>query len=258
MQIKLEKVFYNNLSNIDLEINHNRITGIIGRISSGKTDLCLLLSKYVISENGFINFSSDERISLISNNLLEDMIIGNVKEFIKQKSIDFNYKVSNIEKRVLDIIKMVGLDSSILEKNLENVSRTEKIRILIAQNLLYNPDVIILDQVFEELDEVLKTKLFKLFIKLKKFYNKTIIIVANNVDTIYGFIDDLIILDMGNLVCYGDKFKVYEDDKVLNNVFIDKPTTIYFKKQLKKYKNIKLGNNDSINELIKDVYREVR
>ncbi len=258
MQIKLEKISYNNLSNINLEIEHNKITGVIGGISSGKTDLCLLLSKYAKPKNGFIKFSNDKKISLVSNFLIDDMIIGNVEEFIKEKSVKFNYKISNIDKRVQDIVKMVGIDISLLKRELSGISRTEKIRILIAQNLLYNPDVIILDNIFEELDDVEKTKLFKLFIKLKKFYDKTIIISSNNVDIIYEFIDNLIILDNNNLICYGDKYEVYNNEEVLNSIFIDKPITIFFKKELQKYKGIKLGNNDSINELIKDVYREVR
>lgn len=258
MQIKLENAFYNKLSNINLEIEHNKITGIIGGISAGKTDLCLLLSDYVKPKSGSIIFSSDKKICLVSNFLINDMIIGNVEIFIKEKSLKYNYKITNIDKRVQDILKMVGIDISLLKRDLSNISRTEKIKILIAQNLLYNPDVIILDNILEELDDLEKTKLFKLFIKLKKFYDKTIIISSNNVDIIYEFIDNLIILDNNNLICYGDKYEVYNSEEVLNSVYIDKPITIFFKKELQKYKGIKLGNNDSINELIKDVYREVR
>lgn len=258
MQIKLENVYYNKLSNINLEINDNRITGIIGNISSGKTDLCLLLSKSSNITSGTIIFENNEKISLLTNSLIEDMIFGNVSEFIKEKSTLYKYKLSNIDKRVEDIIKMVGLDDSVLNKDLSKVSRTEKIRVLLAQNLLYNPSLIILDNIFDELDNKEKTKLFKLFIKLKKFYNKTIVVSSNNIDEIYEFIDDLIILNDGNLMIYGDKFEVYNNESILNNNSIDKPITIWFKKVLKEKKGITLGNNDCINELIKDIYREIR
>lgn len=258
MQITLKNIKYSRLNNINLIIEDNKITGIIGSVGSGKTDLAMLIGKISNPEYGTIEYTTQDKIGIISSFSYEEMLDGSVEDFIKSKSIRYNYKLDSIDKRVEEILKMVGLSNSILQRNVFNVSKSEKIKILLSQMLLYNPELIILDSITEELDSKSRTKLFKLIIKLKKFHNKTIIISSLKADNIYEFVDNLIILDNGKIVCSGNKFDVYNDINVINNEFISKPLTIEFKNKIKKEANIDLGNNDSINELIKAIYREVR
>lgn len=261
MQIVLKNIKYNKLDNISLTINDNRITGIVGSIGSGKTDLVMLIGKKLKPEHGNIDYSfndSSKKIGIISNSSYEEMLDGNVDTFIRKKSIEYNYKLETIDKRVEEILKMVGLQISILDRNVFNISKSEKIKVLLSQILLYNPELIVLDSIIEELDSRSRTKLFKLIIKLKKFYNKTIIITSCNVDSIYEFTDDLIILEHGKVLANGNKFDIYNNEEILNNEFIVKPLVIEFKNKIKLKSNIDLGNNDSINELIKAIYREIR
>lgn len=261
MQIILKNIKYNKLDNISLTINDNRIIGIIGSVGSGKTDLVMLIGKKFEPEHGNIDYSfndSIKKIGIISNSSYEEMLDGNVDTFIRKKSIEYNYKLETIDKRVEEIIKMVGLQTSILGRNVFSISKSEKIKVLLSQILLYNPELIVLDSIIEELDSRSRTKLIKLIIKLKKFYNKTIIITSCNVDNIYEFADDLIILDHGKVLATGNKFDIYNKKEILNNEFISKPLTIEFKNKIKLNSNIDLGNNDSINELIKAIYREIR
>lgn len=261
MQINIENVTYNKLKNINTKIEDNKITGIIGRLGSGKTDLTLLISGYIKGEKGTINYNKDIQssdIGIISNFSYDDMLYGTVKEFIKRDSIKYNYKLSDIDNRVDEILKMVGLSNDILNKSVFSISTSEKTRVILSQILLYNPELIILDSAFEELDSKSRTKLFKLLIKLKKFYNKTIIITSSNIDAIYELCDNLILLDNNNIVFYGDKYSAFNIEEVLNNPFIIKPTVIEVKEKIKEKLGKDLGNNDSINELIKAIYREVR
>lgn len=261
MQIILKDIKYNKLNNINLNINDNKITGIIGSIGSGKTDLTMLIGNKIVPGVGTIEYDSnqtDEKIGIISNFSYEEMLDGNVDIFIRKKSIEYNYKLETIDKRVEEILKMVGLQASILNKNVFNLSKSEKIKVLLSSLLLYNPELIILDGIIEELDSRSRTKLFKLIIKLKKFYNKTIIITSCNVDNIYEFIDDLIILENGKIVASGNKFDIYNNEEISNNELVPKPLTVEFKNKIKRKLNINLGNNDCINELIKAIYREIR
>lgn len=261
MQINIEKATYNKIKNINLQIENNKITGVVGRLGSGKTDLTLLISGYNKLEKGSIDYNKklqDNDIGVISNFSYNDMLHGTVREFIKKDSIKYNYKINDIDKRVDDIIKMVGLSFDILNKSIFCLSNSEKIKVILSQILLYNPELIILDSVFEELDSKSRTKLFKLLIKLKKFYNKTIIITSSNVDIIYELCDNLILLDNYNVLFYGNKYEAFNNENILNNPFIIKPTVIEVKEKIKEKLGKDLGDNDSINELIKAIYREVR
>ncbi len=256
MQIELNNVKYNKLKNITLQINYNSITGIVGTLGCGKTDLSLVIAKKVKPNSGeLICDINENKIGIITNLSYDEMLYGTSEEFLKKYAIKYNYKISDIDKRIFEIIKMVGLSETILSKPVFNISKSEKTKLLISQILLYNPELIILDNIIEELDNKSRTKLFKLIIKLKKFYNKTILISSSNVNIIYELIDNLIILDNGNLVSYGNKYDVYKN---IDNKFIDIPLILKFSKMIENNKNIKLGHNDNINELIKAIYREVR
>lgn len=232
----------------NIVINDNKITGILGPVNSGKSELSILLSKQI----------KENKVGLISPLSYSDMLKGDIYDFIKEYALKFNYKLDILDKRIDEVLKMVGLSSNILKKDIFNISKSEKIKLLLCRILLYNPELIILDSVIEELDFKTRNKLFKLLIKLKKFYNKTIIITASNVDNIYELVDDLIIICDRKVIAMGNKYEVYEEKEVIDNNFIDKPIMIEFKNKLKKYSNIDIGNNDSINELIKAIYREVR
>lgn len=229
-------------------IDDNKITGILGPVNSGKSELSILLSKQI----------KENKVGIISHLSYSDMLSGNIYDFIKEYAVKYNYKLEILDKRIDEVLRMVGLLSNILKKDIFNLSKSEKIKLLLCRILLYNPELIILDSVIEELDFKTKNKLFKLLIKLKKFYNKTVIITASNIDNIYELIDNLIIIYDKKVIALGNKYEVYEEKEVMNNNFIDKPIMIEFKSKLKKYGNIDIGNNDSINELIKAIYREVR
>lgn len=260
MQIILENVNYNKLNNINLNIDDNKIIGVVGHIGSGKTDLIMLIGKQFQPESGEICYlnGKNKRVGIISNFSYDEMLDGSVDTFIRTKTIDYNYKIENIDSRVEEILKMVGLSTNILKEDVFNISKSEKIKVLLSQMLLYNPKLIILDGIIEELDSKSRTKLFKLIIKLKKFYNKTIIITSCNIDNIYEFIDDLIILENNKILSNGNKFDVYNNKDISNNELVQKPLTIEFKNKIKIKSNIDLGDNDSINELIKAIYREMR
>lgn len=261
MQITLNDVSFGKFKNINLNIDNNKITGIIGKVGSGKTDLTLLISKIFNPEKGKILYSNkinENSIGIISNFSYDNMLYGTVEDFIKKDCIKYKYKIDDIDKRVLEIIKMVGLNESILKDKVFNISKSEKTKVLISQMLLYNPELIILDNIIEELDSKSRTKLFKLLIKLKKFFNKTIILTTSNIDAIYEFCDNLVVLDNNSVLISGDKFSVFNNEEIINNPFIVKPLVIEVKDKIKKLKNINLGDNDSINELIKAIYREMR
>ena len=95
----------------------------------------------------------------------------------------------------------------------------------------------------------------KLIIKLKKLYNKTIIISDINIDNIFELIDNLIIINDKDVIYNGEKYEFYASNK--NNLF-EKPLTIILKEEIYEKKGINIGNTDSINELIKAIYRELR
>ena len=223
-------------------LNSNKIIGIIGNSGSGKSEL---LNK----------IKSNKEVGIINQDIIKCNI---VKDQIEYYVREYNYRLKELSDRETEIITMLEIDEDILDKSVYSISESELNKVLIASIMLYNPDNIIFDEVLYALDHKSKTKLLKLLMKLKKFFNKTIVIVSPNIDDIYEFIDDIIVIDEGKIILYDNKYSLYNNNyDLLSGKNIRIPTMVEFIKKMRN-KGIKLDDVDTINELIKTVYREMR
>ena len=223
-------------------LNTNKIIGVIGNSGSGKSSI---ISK----------FKNDKKIGIINSNVIK---CDNVKDQIEYYVREYNYRLKELQDRENEIITMLEIEEDILDKSVYSISESELYKVMIASIMLCNPDNLIFDEVLFSLDSRSKIKLLKLLMKLKKFFNKTIIIVCPNIDDIYEFIDDIIIIDEGKILLHGNKYEIYNDNyDLIKEKNIRIPTIVEFIKQMRD-KGIKLDNVDNINELIKTIYREMR
>lgn len=223
-------------------LNTNKIIGVIGNSGSGKSSI---ISK----------IKSDKKVGIINSNAIK---CDNVKDQIEYYVREYNYRLKELQDRENEIITMLEIEEDILDKSVYSISESELYKVMIASIMLCNPDNLIFDEVLFSLDSRSKIKLLKLLMKLKKFFNKTIIIVCPNIDDIYEFIDDIIIIDEGKILLHGNKYEIYNDNyDLIKEKNIRIPTIVEFIRQMKE-KGIKLDNVDNINELIKTIYREMR
>ena len=256
MQIKVENLCYNRLNNTNFEIEDNKITGIV---SNNADDLNLINQALYCGKNiKYIPRYNKKNIGLVSIMEVFDVVSLSVYDFIISKVNEYKITIQDIDLKIEDLLKKLDLNKIILTKKMNYISTSEKIKIFIIRSLLYNPKVLLIDNIFPPLDSKSRDKVFKLFISLKKFEEKTIIISTIDIDIIYEFVDNIVMIKNGKTILYGNKFKCFEDKEVMDNNFIDKPLVIEIANKVYKNSNIKLGRNESINELIKSIYREVR
>ena len=204
---------------LEFEINDKKINGIVSNDLYTLNNICEKINynyknSFLISINNLNSLCQEDLLNMDINSLL-------------------NYK----------------LDKKIINKDINYLSISEKIRLLFLKCLSYDYDVIIFDCILEILDSDLRTLIIKKILDLNKFKGKTIIISSIDINIIYEIIDSLAIFNNKKCIYYGDKYNVPENFAS----FIKK-----IEKKIYENSNINLGNNDSINELIKAIYREVR
>ena len=195
------------------------------------------------SVSNIIKFNENlsNEVCIISYFNVQNMNEGIVEDFLNTKKN---------EDKLPDALKTLNINSKILSKNICELSTSEKIKILIVNALLKNYEVIYFDNILPCLDSSSRTRLYKLIIKLKKFQNKTILISDINIDNIFEFVDNLIIVS--DTVITGNKYDVFPCD------IINTPITLTLRDKILENKNIDIGKVDSVNELIKAIYREIR
>ncbi len=262
MEIKLENVSYKIIKNISLNIN-GKITCFTGKSGCGISTLLKLIAGLnkpgagtIKIGDGFISNSEVKNISYIRRNT--GYVFQRSDDYFFRKTVRDELKFSlkdykgDISKRISDSLKTVGLDDSYLDRNPFSLSSGEKELLLIASVLAYNPEVIILDEPFRDLDFKNRDKIIKLLKMMKNRYKKTIIIGTLDSDLILKLADKVYVLDDGKIVMSGNKYKVLSSD------LVNKPKLIKFSLMVKNEKNINIGFRDDISDLMKDVYRNVK
>ena len=268
MEIKIKDLYFKYpdedyiLKNINLTISSNIITGIIGPSGSGKTTLVDLIGGLLKPTSGFIRYNNLDKlkngdVGYVFQNPKTQFFCRNVKEEIKLGALINDYKVDVLEERILDVLKIVKLNKNILDKNPLTLSNSEAKKVALAAILIYNPKLIILDEPTSNLDDKSKSEFIKLIKMLKNRYNKTIIIISHDIDLLHKIVDNVVVLYEGKKVLEGNKYDIFKDSKTLKKYGLLPPKVIMFSNKVLNKKGIKLGYRDDINDLIKDIYRNV-
>ena len=221
---------------MQLKFNDRKINILDGKITG-------ITSNSVDDINYFFDNNLSKKIYKISLNNIDYSCNMSVKDYL------LNYY------KIDELLKLLNLSSKIINREVNTLSFSEKVRIEIAFAIIKDYDNIYINNVLSCFDRKTRMYFCKLIIKLKKLYNKTIIISDINIDNIFELIDNLIIINDKDVIYDGEKYEFYASNK--NNLF-EKPLTIILKEEIYEKKGINIGNTDSINELIKAIYRELR
>lgn len=221
---------------MQLKFNDRKINILDGKITG-------ITSNSVDDINYFFDNILSKKIYKISLNNIDYSCNMSVKDYL------LNYY------KIDELLKLLNLSSKIINREVNTLSFSEKVRIEIAFAIIKDYDNIYINNVLSCFDRKTRIYFCKLIIKLKKLYNKTIIISDINIDNIFELIDNLIIINDKDVIYNGEKYEFYISN---NNNLFEKPLTIILKEKIYEKKGINIGNTDSINELIKAIYRELR
>ncbi len=258
------------LKDINLTIQDSKINAVIGTSGSGKTTLVELLNSLLVPTKGKVIVDKDiisEKSQIKNINTLrrkvgivfqfpeEQFFNLTVKKELEFGLLSFNYRTNEIDKRVSDALKMVGLDDSYLDRDPFKLSNGEQRKVAIASILIVNPKIIVFDEPTIGLDYESKKNFIKLIRMLKNRYNKTIIVISHDIDFIHNISDYVILLDKGNVILTGNKYDILGNPDVLKEYNLPVPKVVEFSYKVLKNKGIKMGYRDDVNDLLKDIYR---
>lgn len=259
------------LKNISVCLDSNLIHGIIGPIGSGKSTMLELMNgitkpsrgEVVIGEYdlGKDNFDFNKfryDVGLVYQFPEKQFFCNTVGEEVSFSEKIFEPKNKNIKAKVIKVLKMVGLDESYLNRSPFSLNGGEKRRVAIASVLISNPKLLILDEPTIGLDNNSKKRLMKLLKNLKDKYAKTIVIVTHDVDMLYEIVDNVVVLNNGNLVKCGSKLEVFSDVQGLDENNTPVPSVIRVEKIIYDKTGIDLGYLNGINDLVRAVVRNAK
>lgn len=266
MELKCHEISYNYkgkniLSKLSFVLSSSKIYGFFGSYKTLLLEILDLQKKYrgdIFIDGVLINskncLSFQRQIALVAQKdvFFTSSVIEEMRFIMKY----YHYNPRDLDLRMKNALKMVGLSENFLKRKISTLSSSEKILIKVACAILTNPKIILFDETFVGLDAHSKKLLLGILKKLKTRKDKILIIASNDVDLLYENTDEIVVLEDGKVLVQDDTVKLFTDVTFLKEHQIDIPNLVYFT-NLAKNKRVKLSYHRDILDLIKDVYKHV-
>jgi peptide/nickel transport system ATP-binding protein len=115
-----------------------------------------------------------------------------------------------LDARISELLKMIELDDSFMERLPGELSGGQKQRICIARALAAEPEVIICDEVTSALDQIVQEGILKLLLRLQKEFNITYLFITHDIATVKAISDQIVVMFQGKVVEQGMKSEILE------------------------------------------------
>lgn len=207
------------LGNLDLsvkfDIYNNGVTAFYGPSGAGKTSIINMIAGLIDPDNGLISFnniiffSSDNKINIPTSkrnigyifqdsrlfphlSIKSNLLYGVKKDCNKNLSYGFD-----------DITSLLGI-THLLDRMPSKLSGGEKQRVAIGRALLSKPNFLLMDEPFSSLDNNRKEELLNYITIISNDFNLPIFYVTHSIEEIIKVSSNVLIIENGKVVKYGN------------------------------------------------------
>ncbi len=224
------------LDDVSLEIQENRITGIIGHTGSGKSTLVQMFNGLVKPMSGRILLDGEDiwadpkkissvryRVGLVMQYPEYQLFEDTVKDDIAYGPRNMGLDETEIENRVSEAASFVGLDVALLSKSPFDLSGGQKRRAAIAGIMAMRPEVLVLDEPAAGLDPAGRNSIFDGIRKYADATGAAVVIVSHSMDDMAKYCEDIIVLSHSAVAMSGKRHEVFSQHEKLESIGLGVP-----------------------------------
>jgi ABC-2 type transport system ATP-binding protein len=217
---------------LELHVNRGDVFGFLGPNGAGKSTTIRMMLSLISPTSGTIN--------IFGKSLLENRkeILTNIGAIVEKpdfyqylpaiKNLEILAKISGKEvssKRIVELLDLVGLKDRAKSK-VKTYSHGMKQRLGIAQALLHDPELIVLDEPTTGLDPQGMKEIRDLILRLSKDENKTIFLSSHILSEIELVANRMIIINKGKKIVEGEVSNLLNSNKVKVTVEVENIVTV--------------------------------
>ena len=203
------------VKDVNIEIEEGELVGIIGHTGSGKSTLIQHLNGLIKPTSGKIFIDGvdihDKDIKLRDVRFKVGLVFQYPEYQIFEETVykDIAFGPTNmgldegeIDKRVRETAKLVGIDDSLLNKSPFELSGGQKRRVAIAGVMAMRPKVLILDEPTAGLDPRGREMILG---QIKHYHEETgftVLLVSHSMEDVARFAQKILVMNKGEVFCY--------------------------------------------------------
>lgn len=200
---------------VSFSLQKGKILGLLGKNGAGKSTIFRIIlgileadegeilingKRYSIKESRKIGFLPEEGSLSQELTVYEQLCFyGSLKGMTNDEVLE------NLKKWLIrfDIVEYMN-------RKIKELSKGNRQRIQFIVSILHDPDIVILDEPFSGLDPLGVEKFKEILLELKK-EGKAIIFSSHRMEHVELFCDDILLIDKGKTLCYGNLEKIKEE-----------------------------------------------
>lgn len=212
------------LNDVSISLPRGRTVAVVGESGSGKSTTARVITGLLPPMSGSVTFNGEplpaalkdrskdqlQRIQMIYQMADTAMNPRQTVEDIIGRPLEFylGLKGKEREERILELLDMIELDESFMDRLPSELSGGQKQRICIARALAARPDIIICDEVTSALDQIVQEGILQLLLRLQKKYNITYLFITHDIATVKAISDEIVVMFQGEVVEQGLKSEI--------------------------------------------------
>ena len=227
MEIKIEKLskkFGDNhvLKNINILIEKNKSTIILGKSGCGKSVLLKIIYQLIRNDEGFIFYDKKKIVDIDKFGMLFQYgaLFDSLTVAENIAFIDFVDGIKNYKNKVINSLKEVGLTADVYDKHPSEISGGMKKRVALARAIYKNPKVIFLDEPTTGLDPINSDMINELIIRIIKKKKMTAVTITHDIQSALKTGDNYFFLNKGVVEDFGKCNLMLKSKNKLMNEFL--------------------------------------
>ena len=218
---------------VSFEIRRGQTLGIVGESGSGKSTVARCIVRLVDPSGGSVMLGGDrpreaaEDIAMMSARQLRPLrrrvqIVFqdpyrslNPRRTVAQAMVEgpMNYGLGHAAamQRARDLLALVRMDDSALDRYPHQFSGGQRQRICIARALMMEPELLVADEAVSALDVSVQAQVLDLFEEIRSRLNLAMLFITHDLRVASQICDQLAVMSQGRVVEYGPANRVFSD-----------------------------------------------
>lgn len=249
------------LKNVSFSIKSGEIVGFLGPNGAGKSTMMKILTCYLQKSEGEVKVCG---LNVDTDALKIKKIVGYLPEhnplylemYIKEylTYVANIYKLKNVKQRVAEMIEMVGLQKE-QHKKIGALSKGYRQRVGLAQAIIHDPEVLILDEPTTGLDPNQLVEIRQLIQNIGK--TKTVMLSTHIMQEVEAICDRVIIIKDGEIVADDSTKHIQQQQTNLLTIFVEFDNVVS-KNQLQNVEGVKTAKLVEKNQWVISSAKDVR